>query len=68
MVLPTEIVSEIEALAQQPDIVHGAAEHGNDPIKLVVALLACRVWARNRVAARVLRAIKGKRAISELRS
>jgi hypothetical protein len=64
--LPTEIVKEIEALAQQPDVVQRAAELGLDPIKLVVALIAIRVWARNRAAARVLRAIKGDRPISEL--
>ena len=64
--LPTEIVNEIQALAQQPDIVQRAAELGLDPIKLVIALIACRVSARNRAAARVLRAIKGNRPISEL--
>ena len=65
--LPTEIVNEIQALAQQPHIVQRAAELGLDPIKLVIALIASRVQARNRAAARVLRAIKGDRAISELR-
>jgi hypothetical protein len=50
--LPAEIVKEIEALAQQPDVVQRAAELGLDPIKLVVALIAIRVWARNRAAAR----------------
>jgi hypothetical protein len=65
--LPTEIVNQIQALAQQPDIVQRAAELGLDPIKLVIALIASSVRARNRAAARVLRAIKGDRAISELR-
>jgi hypothetical protein len=64
--LPAEIVNEIQMLAQRPDIVQRAAELGLDPIKLVIALIARRVRARNRAAARVLRAIKGKRAISEL--
>jgi hypothetical protein len=63
--LPTEIVNEIQALAQQPDIVQRAAELGLDPIKLVIALIASRARARNWAAARVLRAIKGDRAISE---
>jgi len=65
--LPTEIVNEIQALARQPDIVQRAAELGLDPIKLVIALIASSVLARNRATARVLRAIKGDRAISELR-
>jgi hypothetical protein len=65
--LPTAIVNEIQALAQQSDIVQRAAELGLDPIKLVIALIALRASARNRAAARVLRAIKGKRAISEFR-
>jgi len=65
--LPTEIVNQIQALAQQPDMVQRAAELGLDPIKLVIALIASKVRARNRAAARVLRAIKGDRAISELR-
>jgi hypothetical protein len=65
--LSTEIVNKIEALAQHPDILQRAAELGLDPIRLVIALIASRVWAGNRAAARVLRAIKGKRAISELR-
>jgi hypothetical protein len=66
-ILPAEIVNEIQAFAQQPHIVQRAAELGLDPIKLVIALIASRVSARNRAAARVLRGIKGKRAISELR-
>jgi Vault protein inter-alpha-trypsin domain/von Willebrand factor type A domain len=65
-ILPADIVNEIQAFAQQPHIVQRAAELGLDPIKLVIALIACRVWARNRAAARVLRAIKGDRAISEI--
>jgi hypothetical protein len=65
--LSTEIVNKIQALAQQPDILQRAAELGLDPIRLVIALIASRVWAGNRAAARVLRAIKGKRAASELR-
>jgi hypothetical protein len=65
-ILPTKIVKEIEAFARQPDIARRAAELRLGPIRLVVALIACRVWTRNRAAARVLRAVKGQRAVSEL--
>jgi hypothetical protein len=64
--LPAEIVNEIQVLAQQPDILQRATELGLDPIKLVIALIACRVRAHNRAATRVLRAIKGDRATSEI--
>jgi hypothetical protein len=44
--LPTDIGNKIHAHAQRPDIVSRAAELGLDPIMLVIALVARRVWAR----------------------
>ena len=57
-ILLAEIVNEIQALAQQPHILRRAVELGLDPIKFVIALIACRVWACNRAAARLLRSMQ----------